>query len=50
VHAKSSSSRELVTIIACGNASGRVIPPHAIIPGKTARALRSYDTNNAPEG
>ncbi|XP_053383045.1 uncharacterized protein LOC128549707 [Mercenaria mercenaria] len=50
VHAKSSSPRELVTIIACGNASGYVIPPHAFIPGKTVRALRSYGTENAPEG
>lgn len=50
VHAKASNSRELITIIACGNAAGAVIPPHVIVPGKTKRALLSYDTGNAPTG
>jgi hypothetical protein len=44
VHAKSSYSREMITIIACGNAAGTVIPPHVIVPGKTKRALLSYGT------
>ncbi|XP_053395820.1 uncharacterized protein LOC128555976 [Mercenaria mercenaria] len=50
VHAKSSNSREMITIIACGNAAGSIIPPHVIVPGKTKRALHSYDTGNAPAG
>ena len=48
VHAKASASRELVTVVACGNAAGTYLPPHVIVPGKTLRALNSYDTQNAP--
>lgn len=43
VHAKCSTSRELVTVIACANADGNTVPPHVIIPGKTKRSLQSYD-------
>lgn len=50
VHCKMSNSRELVTVVACGNASGSVIPPRAICPWKTRRALQGYDVENAPEG
>ncbi|MCG8044800.1 MAG: hypothetical protein N0E48_03810, partial [Candidatus Thiodiazotropha endolucinida] len=50
VHSKVSTSRELITVIACGNADGSVIPPHVIIPGKTKRSLNSYDIQNAPAG
>ena len=50
VHSKVSTSRELITVIACGNADGSVIPPHVIVPGKTKRSLNSYDIENAPVG
>ena len=50
VHSKTSLSRELITVIACGNAEGVVIPSHVIIPGKTKRCLNGYDTMNAPSG
>ena len=35
VHDKVSLSRELITIIACGNGNGTVVLSHVIIPGKT---------------
>jgi hypothetical protein len=38
------------TLIACGNANGRYLPPHVIMPGKTFNATKIYDTENAPEG
>jgi hypothetical protein len=41
---------ELISLLACGNASGKVIPPYVVIPGKTKRALLSFDTANAPAG
>lgn len=44
VHAKCSTMRQLVTVIACANASGTTIPPHFIIPGKTKRSLNGYDS------
>jgi len=37
-------------LIACGNANGRYLPPHVIVPRKTFNATKSYDTENAPEG
>ena len=43
IHGKSSDSREMITVIACGNAEGRVIPAHLIIPGKTEKKLHGYD-------
>lgn len=42
--------RESVTLIACANAAGSVLPPHVIVKGKTKRALQSWDTENAPAG
>ncbi|CAC5424929.1 unnamed protein product [Mytilus coruscus] len=42
--------RESVTLIACGNAAGSVLPPHVIVKGKTKKALKSWDTENAPAG
>lgn len=47
VHAKASATRELVTVVACGNAAKTFLSPHVIIPGKTKRALNSYDVQNA---
>lgn len=34
VHGKVSMSRELITVIACGNANGDYLPPHFVIPKK----------------
>lgn len=47
IHGKTSTSRELVTVIACGNAAGFYLPPHFIIPGKTRRKLEGYDLESA---
>jgi hypothetical protein len=43
LHGKTSSSRELITVIACGNAAGGYLPPHFVFPGKTKRKLDGYD-------
>lgn len=44
VHAKTSGTRDMITVIACGNANGDMIPPHFVVPGKTKRSLSIYDT------
>ena len=44
VQGKSSISRETMTVIACGNAVGNIIPPHFIIPGKTTKKIHEIDT------
>ena len=43
VYGKASYSRELITVIACGNADGKALPAHLIIPGKTEKKLHGYD-------
>lgn len=40
---KVSMSRELITVIACGNANSDYLPPHFVIPEKTKRKLEGYD-------
>src|SRR6218665_3603950 len=40
----------MITVIACVNAAGRPLPPHIIPKGKTAKALQSFQTMDAPEG
>ncbi|XP_060555543.1 uncharacterized protein LOC132716309 [Ruditapes philippinarum] len=50
VQSKVSLNRELVTIIACGNAKGQCIPPHVILPGKSERVMKGYDIDFAPLG
>lgn len=45
-----SGTRETITLIAGGNAAGQLLPPHFIFKGKTKMALRSWDTENAPDG
>lgn len=42
VYGKVSQSRELITVITCGNANGDYLPPHFVIPGKTKRKLEGY--------
>ena len=44
VHAKSSTVRYLVTIIACAKVSGATIELNLNIPGKSKRILNSYDS------
>ena len=39
IYRKSSDSREMIMVIACGNAEGRVILAHLIIPWKTEKKL-----------
>ena len=43
-------SREHVTVLACGNAAGEMLPPHFIMKGKTQLALKSWDSENDPPG
>ena len=46
IHGKSSDSRRMITVIACGNAEGRVIPAHLIMGvggGGTKNKLHGYD-------
>ena len=50
VHSKVSTSRDQITVIACGSADGSVIPTQPIVPGKTKGSLNSYDIENAPVG
>lgn len=47
IHGKA-GSREMLTVIACANASGTTIPPHFIMPGQTRRALQGYGIENIP--
>ncbi|XP_021363005.1 uncharacterized protein LOC110456536, partial [Mizuhopecten yessoensis] len=49
IHGKASTSRELVTVIACSNADGGYIPPHFVIPGKTVRKLEGYNIQSIRE-
>ncbi|XP_065934008.1 uncharacterized protein [Magallana gigas] len=43
LHGKTSSFRELITVIACANAGVGFLPPRFVFPGKTKRKLESYD-------
>lgn len=42
VNARVSASRQNVTVIACANAVGKVMPPMFIVKGKTPRALNGF--------
>ena len=46
IHGKTSTSRKMITVIACGNAAGEYLPPHFVFPGKTKQKLDGYDTGN----
>jgi len=35
LHSRTSGNRELITVIAAGNAAGKALPPHLIVKGKT---------------
>lgn len=50
LHMRTSGNREMITVIACVNAAGTPLPPHIIPKGKTAKALQSFQTMDAPEG
>ncbi|KAJ8314036.1 hypothetical protein KUTeg_008597 [Tegillarca granosa] len=43
-------NKDVVTILACGNASGKMLPANFIVKGKTKLALKSWDTETAPVG
>ena len=45
-----SCSRESVTVLACSNAAGLVMPPLHIIKGKTRKALNAYNTAEGVQG
>ena len=49
IHGKTSTSREMITVIACGNAAGEYLPPHFVFPGKTRRKLDGYDIESTME-
>ena len=48
LHARTSGSRELITVIAACNASGTSIPPHLIVEEKTRLVLHGFDSEKAP--
>jgi len=48
LHARTSGSRELITVIADCNASGTSIPPHLIVKEKTRLVLHGFDSEKAP--
>jgi hypothetical protein len=50
LQARVSGTQELITVIVAVNASGKKIPPHLILKGKTPRALLSVDADAAPKG
>ena len=50
LHARTSSNRETLTVIACVSAAGGSIPPHIIAKGKTSKSLHGFDLQTAPEG
>ena len=39
IHGKTSTSRELITVIACGNAAGDYLPPRFYFSGKPDESL-----------
>ena len=45
---KTSEDRTNITILACGNAAGKIIPPLVIVKGKTSASLHGYNTVAAP--
>lgn len=45
-----SSSRDNITVVGCGNANGKVMPPLIIVKGKTHKSLYAYDTSKGPAG
>jgi helix-turn-helix, Psq domain/DDE superfamily endonuclease len=47
-HSRTSGNRETITVIACVSASGKSVPPHMIIKGKTQKSLNGFDTESAP--
>ena len=49
VHGKASISRETITVIACGNAIGRSIPPYFIVPGKTTKKVHGFDIESCTD-
>ena len=45
---KTTDNRTNITIMACGNAAGKSIPPLVILKGKTSASLHGYNTAAAP--
>ena len=50
VNARVSSMRQNVTVIACANGAGQVMPPHFIVRGKTERAKAGFREGDGPLG
>ena len=49
IHGKTSTSRELITVIAYGNFAGDYLPPHFVFPGKTNWKIDGYDIQSTME-
>ena len=47
---RTTANRTNVTIMACVNAVGNVMPPMFVVKGKTSRSLHGFNTEAAPEG
>ena len=45
-----SCNRDNITVVACGSAGGKLLPPLIIIKGKTHRAIYAYDTSQSQTG
>ena len=50
LHSRTSGNRETITVIACVSASGKTLPPHIIVKGKTAKSLMGFNTEASPPG
>ena len=50
LQSRTSGNRELITVIAAVNATGKVLPPHMVVKGKSRLVLNGFDSDKAPEG
>ena len=50
VVSRTNNTRENVTLMACGSASGQRLPPMLIVRGKTSKALYGFNASAAPVG
>ena len=50
MNARVSASRQNVTVIACANAAGLVMPPHFMVPRKIQRAKQGFREDEFPLG
>ncbi|GFR59260.1 jerky protein [Elysia marginata] len=49
LHARTSNSKENVTVLACINASGSAMPPMCVVKGKTVKSVQGFAIHDAPK-